>query len=134
MGGSRRAMVYLVIGVAVFFGWKSLSRAAHEVVVLHITGLDHRDHFASLWVVHDQPFVWIRAENRRRRWLSHLRSNPNVELRRRGQTLKYRATLFDTEQARSYVDPQFRAKYGLADWVRERLVARDTLPIRLESR
>ncbi len=134
MGLSRRAIVFLVIAVAVLFGWKSLSLAAHEVVVLQVAGSDHQDHLASLWVVHDDRFVWIRAENRKRRWLSHLRSNPNVELRRRGQTLKYRAILFDTEEARSYVDSQFRVKYGLADWVRERLVDRDTLPIRLESR
>ncbi len=134
MGVSRRTTLFLVIGVAVFFGWKNLSRAAHEVVVLRVSGLDHQDRFASLWVIQDDSFVWIRAENRNRRWLKHLRSNPNVELRRRGQTSHYRATLFDSDEARSYVDSQFRAKYGFADLLRERLMVRDTLPIRLDAR
>jgi hypothetical protein len=57
-----------------------------------------------------------------------------VELRRGGRTIFYRATPFDTEQARARVDPMFREKYGLADRIGELLGPRDSLPIRLEPR
>lgn len=131
---TRKGMLVFLIGLALFFGWKNLSRAAQEIVVLRTLGVRYEDHFATLWVVDDDHFVWIRAENRKRRWLSHLRENPNVDLRRSGQTIAYRATFFDTPEARAYVDPKFRAKYGFADWIRELLGDRDTLPIRLEAR
>lgn len=130
----RQTVVYLLIGVALFFGWKNLSRAAQETVVLRTSTLNGQDHYATLWVVDDHPYVWIRAEDRRRRWLGAVQANPNVELRRGTQTRQYQATLFDTPEARAYVDAMFREKYGLADRVRASLVHRDTLPIRLDPR
>ena len=33
--------------------------------------------------------------------------------------ISYRAELFDTADARGYIDPSFRAKYGYADQVHE---------------
>jgi len=82
--------------------------------------------------VDDPPHVWIRAEDHRRRWLGAVQANPAVELRRGGETRRYRATLYDTAAARAYVDARFREKYGLADRVRALLGERDTLPIRLD--
>jgi hypothetical protein len=131
---SRRAILFLLIGIALFFGWKSLSRAAQETVVLRTIGVNHEDHYATLWVVDDNHYVWIRAEDRMRRWLSHVRENPDVELRRHRRTFAYRAALFDSIDAQEYVDSKFREKYGFADWLREHLSDRDTLPIRLEIR
>jgi hypothetical protein len=130
----RKTIAYLLIGWAVFFGWKSVSRGAQETVVLHTGTVGHEDHFATLWVVDDGPRVWIRAENRARRWLGPVRVNPNVELRRAGRTYRYRAVAFDDPDAVAYVDALFRKKYGFADRVREALGARDPLPIRLEPR
>jgi len=130
----RQALTCLLIGFASFHGWKNLSRAAQETVVLRTSTLRNADHFATLWVVDDHPHVWIRAEDRRRRWLGPVQADPDVELRRAGATFRYRATLFDTPEARAYVDRLFREKYGLADRVRELLGERDTLPIRLDPR
>jgi hypothetical protein len=130
----RQTVVYLLIGLAFFFGWKNFSRAAQETVVLRTSTLENQDRFATLWVVDDHPHVWIRAEDPRRRWLRPVQANPNVELVRGGRTLRYRATPFDTPEARTYVDAMFREKYGFADRVRESLGHRDTLPIRLDPR
>jgi hypothetical protein len=123
-----------VIGLALFASWKSLARSAREVAVLHTIAVNHEDRFATLWVVDDGPHLWIRAENRQRHWISHVRANPAVELRRNGQTLALRAVFFDSPEARAYVDPLFREKYGVADALRALLVERDTLPIRLDPR
>lgn len=130
----RRTVVYLLIGVALFSGWKNLSRAAQETVVLRTSTVGGQDHYATLWVVDDPPNVWIRAEDRRRRWLGAVQANPDIELRRGTRTRRYQATLFDTPEARAYVDTMFREKYGFADRVREVLGHRDTLPIRLDPR
>ena len=129
-----RTLPVLLIGLALFVGWKSLSRAAHETVLLHTQVVGNQERFATLWVIDDGSFLWIRAENRTRHWLASVRADPNVELRRRGYTNRYRATFFDTAEARAYVDTRFRAKYGFADWIRELSGPRDTLPIRLELR
>lgn len=130
----RRLITWLLVGAGLYFGWQSFSRAAQETVVLHTSTLGNEDHFATLWVVDDPPAVWIRAETRERRWLPAVERNPNVELRRGGQTLRYSATPLDTDEARDYVDAMFREKYGLADRLRALLGPRDTLPIRLDPR
>jgi hypothetical protein len=130
----RKAITYLLIGCAVFVGWKSFARGAQETVLLHTATVRNQDHFATLWVVDDGPRVWIRAENRERRWLGPVQVDPKVELRRRGRTQRYLAVPFDDPDAIAYVDALFRAKYGFADRVRALFDTRDPLPIRLEPR
>ena len=128
----RQAATLLLFGFALFQGWKTFSGAAQETVGLRTSTLHNEDYFATLWVVDDHPYVWIRAEDRSQRWLPAVEANPLVEVRRAGQTLHYRATPHDTPEARAYVDRLFREKYGLADRVRELFGERDTLPIRLD--
>jgi hypothetical protein len=130
---SRGKFAFILIAVAVFYGWQNLSRAAHETVVLHIPAVNNQDTYATLWVVEDGRHLWLRGENPRRHWLEYLQDNPQVELRRHGQTISYRAYPYDTAQARAHVDPMFRAKYGLADELRALMTPRDTVPVRLES-
>jgi hypothetical protein len=130
----RQLLVLALVLLALTGLWKSVARAARETVVLRTIDVSHQDRFATLWVVDDGGHVWIRAENRERRWLADLRVNPVVELRRRGETQRYRALLFDDPEAIAYVDALFRAKYGLADWLRTAVAPRDSLPIRLERR
>jgi hypothetical protein len=59
--------------------------------------------------------------------------HPTVQLRRQGRTLTYAANVFDTPEARRYVNPRFRAKYGLADRWREWKDGSDTIPVRLQK-
>jgi hypothetical protein len=63
-----------------------------------------------------------------------VQQNPNVQLRRSGRQRTYRAMVFDKPEARAYVDPRFREKYGLADRWRAWRDGSDTIPIRLEPR
>ena len=130
----RRTLLYLLLAGALVLGYRSFSRGAQETVVLRTSTLANQDHFATLWVVDDHPHLWIRAEDRRRRWLGSVQAHPEVELRRGDRTLRLRATPYDTAEARAYVDAMFREKYGLADRARDLLATRDTLPIRLDPR
>lgn len=130
----RQAILLFLVGLAFFFAWKNLSRAAQETAVLHTVDATHHDRFTTLWLVEDGYHVWIRAENRQRAWLSELRTNPRVELRREHETFRYEARPFDDPRSIAYVDALFREKYGFADWTRGLLGDRDPLPIRLETR
>jgi len=129
---SRGKLVFLVIALVVFVGWKNFSRSAHETALLHIPLVGNQDTYARVWVVEDTRNVWIRAESPQRVWLKFLRDNPVVELRREGSSVDYRAIVIDTADARAYVDPMFRRKYGTADELRAMMSTRDTIPVRLE--
>ena len=123
--------LFLIVA-AIFFGWKHLSRSAHETAVLHTPDVHNWDTYTTLWVVEDEQSLWIRAESRDRLWLDFLRGSPRIELRRGGRTASYRASLQDSARVRAYVDPMFRAKYGFADHLRDLVAERETIPIRLE--
>lgn len=131
---SQRSLLLILLGLCCFLGWRALSRGAHEIAVLQTATVGNQDHFATLWVVDDGPYVWIRAEDSTRRWLPAVREDPNVTLRRRGHEYAFAATVWDTQEGRAYVDPLFRAKYGLADEVRALFKRRETIPIRLVPR
>ncbi len=129
---SRGKVLFFLVAVCVYCGWQNLSLAAHESVVLHIPDVRNRDTYATLWVVDDGRHLWLRSETPQRRWLQLLRDNPIVKLRRNGQTVRYRANVQDSADARAYVAPMFRAKYGIADEFHAMLTRRDSVPIRLE--
>jgi hypothetical protein len=134
MSIAQRTLVLAGIGLLAFLGWTILARSAHEVAVLHTSTVNNKDHFATLWVVEDDGFAWIRAESPARTWLPAVREDPNVTLRWRGQEISYRAILWDSAEARAHVDPLFRRKYGIAEAVRALLRQHETIPIRLEPR
>jgi len=129
---TRGRLKFVLVVIALFFAWKTLSRSAYETVVLHTPHVRNWDTYTTLWIAEDDQSLWIRAESRERIWLDFLRDNPRIELRRDGRTSIYRATLFDGAKTRIYVDSIFREKYGLADHAREIVTRRETVPIRLE--
>jgi len=128
----RRTLLLLALGACAFWGWQSLTHATAEIAVLRTTGTGHIEHYASVWYVRANHALWIRAENRDRRWLAEIRANPRVELAIAGQTRSYEAEPMDPPNYQAYIDAEFRAKYGAADWVRSLRGDRDTLPIRLK--
>ena len=131
---SQRTLLLILLGLSCFLAWRTLSRGAHEIAVLHTSTVENRDHFATVWMVDDGPYLWIRAEDPARRWLPAVREEPSVSLRRAGREYAYRAALWDTPEGRAYVDPLFRAKYGLADEARAFFRRTETIPIRLDPR
>lgn len=132
MSINRRTLLLLALGVCAFWGWQSLTHATGEIAVLRTTGTGHIEHYASVWYVRANHALWIRAENRERRWLAEIRANPRVELAIGGQTRAYEASPMDIPDYQAYIDAEFRAKYGVADWVRSLRGDRVTLPIQLK--
>jgi len=132
MGIQRRTLLLVLLGVAALWGWQSLTHATDEIAVLHTTGTGHIEHYASVWYVQANHALWIRAENRERHWLGEVLANPRVELALGGQTRAYTAHPMDNPKYQTYIDSEFRKKYGIADWVRSLKGNRDTLPIQLK--
>jgi hypothetical protein len=131
----RRTFVLAAVALAGFAGWSAIRPGNREIAVLRVFDGHGKDYFASLWVVDDASgFVWIRADRPDERWLSTVEANPKVELRRRGRSRAYLATVYDRPDTRAYVAPMFRAKYGIADRFREWRSGRDSVPVRLEAR
>lgn len=132
---NRQTLVLAAVVLAGFAGWSAIRPADKEVAVLRVFDGHGKDYFASLWVVDDSSgFVWIRADRPDEAWLSAVEANPKVELRRRGRSRSFVATVYDRPETRAYVAPLFRAKYGIADRLREWRSGRDTIPVRLEVR
>jgi len=132
---NRRTFVFAAVALAGFAGWSAIRPGGKEIAVLKVFDGRGKDYFANLWVVDDASgFVWIQADRPDERWLSVVAANPEVELRRRGRSRRYIATVYDTPKARAYVAPRFRAKYGIADRLREWHSGRDTIPVRLQIR
>jgi hypothetical protein len=132
---NRRTFVLAAVALVGFAGWSAIRPGGKEIAVLRVFDGHGKDYFTSLWVVDDASgFVWIQADRPDERWLSVVEGNADVELRRRGRSRKYVASVYDTPEARAYVAPRFRAKYGFADRLREWHSGRDTIPVRLETR
>ncbi len=129
-----RTFVLACIALGLYVGWSAIRSSWQEVAVLRTFDVQGKDLFTTVWVIDDGGLAWIQAARRDRRWLSHLRQNPDVELRRDGRSSRYRAMVSDYAEARDHVAPRFREKYGLADRWREWHLGRDTIPVRLESR
>jgi hypothetical protein len=131
---NRRTLVLAGIALAVGLAWSAIREGGRDVGVLRTFDVQGKDLYTTLWVIDDTGFVWIRATRPDRKWLLHVQQNPDVQLRRSGRQRAYRAMVFDNPEARAYVDPRFREKYGLADRWREWRNGSDTIPIRLEPR
>ena len=132
MGIDRRTLLLVLLVTSALWAWQSLTHATGEIAVLRTTGTGHIEHYASVWYVHANNALWIRAENRGRSWLSEIHANPRVELALGGQTRAYIAHPMDIPKYQSYIDAEFRKKYGVSDWVMSLKGDRNTLPIQLK--
>jgi hypothetical protein len=132
MGIDRRTLLLLLLGACAFWGWQNLTHATGEIAVLRTKGTGHVERYASVWYVRANHALWIRAENRERRWLAEIHADPRVELAIDGQTRVYEAHPMDVRDYQTYIDAEFRKKYGVTDWMRSLKGDRNTLPIQLK--
>ena len=131
---TRRTLVLVGIALVLGLAWSALRVGGRDIGVLRTFDVRGKDLYTTLWVIDDAGFAWIRANRPDRKWLSHVKENPNVELRRSGRQGAYHAMVYDKPEARAYVAPRFREKYGLADRWREWYDGSDTIPVRLQPR
>jgi hypothetical protein len=132
MGINRRTLLLILLVTSALWAWQNLTHATGEIAVLRTRGTGHIEHYASVWYVHANHALWIRAENRGRSWLTEIHANPRIELALDGQTRAYTANPMDIPKYQNYIDSEFRKKYGVSDWVRSLKGDRNTLPIQLK--
>jgi hypothetical protein len=132
MGINRGTLIAIAVAASAICIWQSLTHSMDEVAVLSTRGTGHIEHYASVWYVHANRAIWIRAENRDRKWLAEIHANPHVELSVGGQNRTYEAKPMDLPKYQAFIDGEFRKKYGLVDTLRALQGDRNTLPIQLK--
>lgn len=109
----RTVFVIVVVAALLFFGAIMIaSETGGEVVTLRTTA-GGEVHETRLWIVEIGPDLWLRAGDPASGWLVRLQENPSVEVERRGQTARYRATA--VPHMGPEVDARIAEKYGWAD-------------------
>lgn len=131
---SRRKLLIALLAVTAWYAWGNLSRGAGEIATLSAPGGGIEDRYARVWVVQERPYYWIRAEKPTRRWLESIYENPEVVLHVGDERLRCTAEIREDRGAVEHVNALFRAKYGLADEVREAIGNRQPVPVRLLPR
>lgn len=91
------------------------SELGGEVVVLHTREAGGADVSTHLWVVDDAGSAWLRSGVPTSGWFVRLEANPDVEVERGGETLRYRAVPVRSADARDRVHALMAEKYGWAD-------------------
>jgi len=110
-------LVLVVIGAAAWLD-------EGEVVVLHTSDADGGSSIETeLWIVEYQGALYVRGA-RHRPWLERLRTHPEVELERNGESRSYRATPVTDPGVTAGVNAAMAARYGRADWIAGALVDR----------
>lgn len=121
----------LAVAVAYVLAHAALIEIGNEVIVLRTQEADGSWYESRLWIVDDDGASWLHG-NRGSRWMENLAARPTVEVRRAGETHRYRAAIVPGPHPR--IHERMREKYGAADrWVR--FVGPDgprTAPVRLE--
>lgn len=139
-------VVAIVIGVcaASVLAHLALIEVGREVVVVHEPTPTGGALRARLWIVDDGRYSWIHPGNANAAWwIRNMDAHPIVEIKRGGQTLRYRAQ--PDPEAHAKVHQLMRERYGVADWWVRFLAGSDTqtglltvgekcktIPIRLE--
>jgi hypothetical protein len=126
---TRKTLFLALCAALLALAWNTVS--TQEKVMLHVSGT-RDDYYARIWVVEAKPYLWIRADSPRRRWLEPLREYPNVYLWRDGDRRPYHAVIWEDAGSSEYVDQLFREKYGYVDLVRSLLRRSPSIPIRLD--
>jgi hypothetical protein len=103
------------LGAACFLAHYTLIERSGEVIVLRTENPDGSWLETRLWIVDEGGFPWLHGGDSA--WMHNLRARPVVELRRNGETHRYRAV--PVPGPHPAVHQRLREKYGLADrWVR----------------
>jgi hypothetical protein len=111
----RIAAGLVVLAVLLVGAIFAASELGGEVVVLHTRDAGGADLSTHLWVVDDAGSAWLRSGVPTSGWFVRLEANPEVELERGGERLRYRAVPVPSPDARDRVHALMAEKYGWAD-------------------
>ncbi len=87
-------------------------------------------------VIDDGDTTWLQSGHHFRGWYHRLRQNPDVELVRGGEVLRYRAVPLDTPEAKAHMKEMLIARTGTFRYylIRTVLLFAEIKPVRLDPR
>jgi F420H(2)-dependent quinone reductase len=105
-----------------------------EVVVLETRDASGAHH-TRVWVVDRDGAAWLRTGNPESPWLARLRANPEVAVKRGGESREYLAVPVEDEATREQINALELEKYGLAEKLLRLMIdPAHATPIRLDPR
>ena len=121
----------LMIPVLIVGGLYAIRNFTGEVVTLYTTDGDGKIYTSRLWVVDHGHQVWVRSVDPTSPWLDRLINQPNVQLRRGGSVVDYRATPYANRRTR--INALMAERYGWVEWFLSKIEGRDdSVPVYLE--
>jgi hypothetical protein len=110
----RKTGIGVLVALALVFGARfAASELGGEVVTLTTFDSEGEPYETSLWIVHDDGSLWLRAGNPGSSWLARIRLDPKVEVTRAGETVAYRAEI--VLDRRDRINRKMADAYGWAD-------------------
>jgi hypothetical protein len=93
-------------------------------------------HESRMIVIDDGETTWVQSGHHFRGWYHRLRRNPDVELVRGGETLRYRAVPLDTPEAKAHMKELLIERTGTFGYyaIRTVLLFAEVKPVRLDPR
>ena len=104
--------------------------------VLRTVDAEGNSHDTVLSILDDGETLWVESGHHFRGWYNRVRSNPEVELIREGETVAYRAVALDTAEAREHVIGLMKEGAGSFGYGASRvmLLFAPIKPVRLDPR
>lgn len=129
----RHALITAAALVLAFAATTLLALEGSEVVVLR-TALNRSEPRATrVWIADYDGSPWIESASPEREFYRDILADPNVELQRNGERLKYRAVPVDGREGHELIRSLLRQRYGWADaWIGLLADTSNSIAIRLE--
>lgn len=116
MRGLLRLLGVLVLAFAAFVGFVFVaSEWGGEVVKLHTSDAEGRQHVTHLWIVEDEGALWLRDGQAESGWVERLRQNARAELEREGERRPVQAVF--VAEKRERINQLMAERYGWVDAV-----------------
>ncbi len=131
------AYVVLALGLDAFVGLTQLPLDTGRAEGVLRTFDDDGDAYESrMIVIDDGDITWVQSGHRFRGWYPRLRRNPDVELIRSGELLRYRAVPLDTPEAKAHMKALLIERTGTFGYyaIRTLLLFAEVKPVRLDAR
>ena len=129
--------VALALAFDAFIGVTQLSlEPGRAEGVLRTFDDEGRVHESRMIVIDDGDTTWVQSGHHFRGWYHRLRRNPDVELIRGGEVLRYRAQPLDTPEARAHMKELLIERTGSFGYyaIRAVLLFAEVKPVRLDPR
>jgi hypothetical protein len=97
---------------------------------------DGKVYESRMIVIDDGDETWVQSGHHFRGWYHRLRRNPDVELVRGGEVLRYRAVALDTPEAKAHMKKLLIERSGTFGYyaIRTVLLFAEVRPVRLDPR